>query len=97
MIENIISDAADIQKFIMAEPRDKTPRIEAVDMAFVLLKYIILGGISLASLWIISGTVILIATGRFLSIPAPVDINIIIPLVSSATTLILGYLFGKKE
>jgi hypothetical protein len=66
-------------------------------MAFVLLKYIILGGISISFLWIISGTVILIATGRFLAIPLPIDINIIIPLVSSAITLILGYLFGKKE
>jgi hypothetical protein len=66
-------------------------------MAFVLLKYMILGGISIAFLWIISATVILIATGQSLSIPFPIDINIIIPLVSSAITLILGYLFGKKE
>jgi hypothetical protein len=66
-------------------------------MAFVLLKYIILGGISIVFLWIISGTIILIATGRFLLVTLPVDINIIIPLVSSATTLILGYLFGRKE
>jgi hypothetical protein len=68
-----------------------------MNMAFVLLKYMILGGISIAFLWIISATVILIVTGRSLSVPLPIDINIIIPLVSSVITLILGYLFGKKE